>query len=169
MLFRAYSQCLEFLLFRAVPVLLSDDVQQRIDIVASQVISIAVGAVIAFVSTSDPSTVKNLARTGLVLNFESLLSEAGSEIGMMSDYAFGAHFILENTRIVLTPSLSELKIEGDRQSPKVFIPCPSALLQDSVLLNLDQDSTESDVTFSLVPVMFNVGINEKQEIQEKRS
>ena len=30
-LFQAYAQCLEFLLFRALPVLLSDEVQQRID------------------------------------------------------------------------------------------------------------------------------------------
>lgn len=163
-LFRAYSQCLEFLLFRAIPVLLNDEIQQRIDIVASQIISIAVGSVLGFVSESDPNVIRSLSRTGLVLNFESLLSEAGSELGMLSDYAFGAHFVLENTRIVLTASVSELKIEGDRQSPRVYIPCPSALLQDSLLVLTSNDDC-SDVTFSLVPIMFNVGINEKQEIQ----
>ena len=113
----------------------------------------------AFVSQSDTESIRALSRTGLVLNFESLLSEAGSEVGMLSDYAFGAHFVLENTRIVLTSAISELKIEGDRQSPRVFIPCPSSLLQDLIVI-----SDSSDVTFSLIPVMFNVGINEKQEI-----
>merc|ERR1712110_926690 len=83
---------------------------------------------------------------------------------MMSDYAFGVHYILENTRIVLTSTISELKMEGDRQSPRVFIPCPASLLQDLIIVS---PGDSSDVTFSLIPVMFNVGINEKQEIQDK--
>ena len=101
LLFSAYSKCLEFLVFRALPVLLKDEVQQRIDIVASQIISVAVGAALGAVCDLPPQAIRALSRTGLVLNFESLLSEAGSEVGMLGDYAFGAHFILENTRIIL--------------------------------------------------------------------
>ena len=35
------------------------------------------------------------------MNFESLLSEYGKETGMMGDYAFGAHFLLEQVRVLL--------------------------------------------------------------------
>ena len=34
------------------------------------------------------------------MNFESLLSEYGKETGMMGDYAFGAHFLLEQVRVL---------------------------------------------------------------------
>ena len=37
-----------------------------------------------------------------MVNFESLLSEYGKETGMMGDYAFGAHFLLENVTFVLS-------------------------------------------------------------------
>ena len=82
---------------------------------------------------------------------------------MLSDYAFGAHFLLENTRIVLTSSDSELKIEGDRQSPKVYIPCPAVIIDDLISIDSSIDKPEI-VTFSLVPIFFNIGINEKQEL-----
>ena len=63
---------------------------------------------------------------------------------------------------------SELKIEGDRQSPRVYIPCPRSILQNTLMMEPTSDST-ANVTFSLIPVMFNIGINEKQEIHGKKS
>ena len=134
---------------------------------SSQIIAIAIGAVLSSISSSSPEAIRSLSRTGLVLNFESLLSEAGSEVGMLADYAFGAHFVLEHTRFVLTPDISELKMEGDRQSPRVYIPCPQSLLQSTFLIDMNSNGQShcSAVTFSVIPVMFNVGINEKQEIQ----
>lgn len=65
-------------------------------------------------------------------------------------------------------SNSELKIEGDRQSPRVYIPCPRSILQNTLMMEPTSDST-ANVTFSLIPVMFNIGINEKQEIHGKKS
>ena len=39
------------------------------------------------------------------MNFESLLSEYGKETGMMGDYAFGAHFLLEQVRVLYQNAL----------------------------------------------------------------
>ena len=44
---------------------------------------------------------RKLTETGMLVNFESLLSEYGTEIGMMGDYAFGAHFLLEQVRVLI--------------------------------------------------------------------
>ena len=37
---KAYTECLEFLIFRALPVILTDDLQQRVDIIQSNIIGI---------------------------------------------------------------------------------------------------------------------------------
>ena len=38
---KCYLECLEFLIFRALPVIMSDELQQRVDIVQSNIIAIA--------------------------------------------------------------------------------------------------------------------------------
>lgn len=157
-LFSAYSKCLEFLVFRAMPVILSDDVQQRLDNVSSHILTIAVASILAVIATSPSSRLKDLPRTGLILNFESLLSESGKEFGMLSDYGFGVHFFLEHVRFVLTSESSELLIEGDRQSPRVYIPVSADILK-----------SRASLVFSVTPVMFNIGINERQELQDIRN
>ena len=67
-------------------------------------ISIGVASIISFVGESSrtPEDVIKLKKSGLLVNFESLLSEYGKEIGMMSDYAFGAHFLLDKVTFTLT-------------------------------------------------------------------
>ena len=52
--------------------------------------------------TESADELRRLSKTGLMVNFESLLSEYGKETGMMGDYAFGAHFLLENVTFVLS-------------------------------------------------------------------
>ena len=52
-----------------------------------------------FSKTKSPTELEKLTKTGMLMNFESLLSEYDTEIGMMGDYAFGAHFLLEQVRV----------------------------------------------------------------------
>ena len=109
-------------------------------------------------ATRDLRELKELQKTGLILYFESLLSESGKETGMLADYAFGVHFFLEHVRFVLCSDIVEFRIEGDRQSPRVYIPVAPEVLQDS-----------KNIIFKCVPIMFNVGINERQELQDIRN
>ena len=65
---------------------------------------IAVAAILAKVSSSEsPEELLKLKQSGLLVNFESLLSEYGKETGMMGDYAFGSLILLERASFVLTP------------------------------------------------------------------
>merc|ERR1711953_144723 len=160
---KAYSECLEFLIFRALPVVVDDSTQRRLDIIQSNIVAIGVASVISFVGESSrtPEDVIKLKSTGLLVNFESLLSEYGKEIGMMSDYAFGVHFLLDKVTFALTSNVSELTIEGSRLDVKVQIPCTAELLVGG-----NNPDGDIDVAFKLVPIFFNIGINEKQSIQD---
>lgn len=109
-------------------------------------------------ASRDIQELKELQKTGMILNFESLLSESGKETGMLADYAFGVHFFLEHVRFVLSSEIVEFRIEGDRQSPRVYIPVSPELLQSS-----------KNIVFKCVPIMFNIGINERQELQDIRN
>lgn len=157
-LFSTYSKCLEFLVFRAFSVIITDSDQQRLDNVCSQILTIATASVLTVVASRDIQELKELQKTGMILNFESLLSESGKETGMLADYAFGVHFFLEHVRFVLSSEIVEFRIEGDRQSPRVYIPVSPELLQSS-----------KNIVFKCVPIMFNIGINERQELQDIRN
>ena len=92
------------------------------------------------------------------MNFESLLSEYDREIGMMGDYSFGAHFLLEQVTFTLTHEKPEITVEGDRLTPLIYIPISRDLLDDGQHC--------SDLSFKIVPILFNIGINEKQSIAD---
>lgn len=77
---------------------------------------------------------------------------------MLADYAFAVHFFLEHVRFVLSADIVEFRIEGDRQSPRVYVPVSQEILQGS-----------NSVVFKCVPIMFNIGINERQELQDIRN
>ena len=77
---------------------------------------------------------------------------------MLADYAFGVHFFLEHVRFVLSAEIVEFRIEGDRQGPRVYIPVSPEVLQGS-----------NSIVFKCVPIMFNIGINERQELQDIRN
>ena len=47
---KCYLECLEFLIFRALPVIMPDELQQRIDIIQSNIVSIATVAVLVKVA-----------------------------------------------------------------------------------------------------------------------
>jgi hypothetical protein len=161
---KAYTECLEFLIFRALPVILTDDLQQRVDIIQSNIVGIAVAAILTKVSSSEsPEELLKLKQMIVMLMVLSLLSEYGKETGMMGDYAFGSLILLERASFVLTPQVSELTIEGNRLAPRVLIPCMPELLVGN------DDSTKSEnvaIEFKIVPIFINIGINEKQSLTD---
>ena len=54
-----------------------------------------------------------------------------------------------------------MTIEGSRLDVKVQIPCTAELLVGS-----NNPDGDIDVAFKIVPIFFNIGINEKQSIQD---
>ena len=63
--------------------------------------------------------------------------------------------------LILKDLVSELTIEGSRLAPVVQIPCMPELL-------VAQDTTPGsiEIEFKVIPVFFNIGINERQTIQD---
>ncbi|CAG5098310.1 Oidioi.mRNA.OKI2018_I69.XSR.g15552.t1.cds [Oikopleura dioica] len=131
-LFSTYSKCLEFLVFRAFSVLITDSDQQRLDNVCSQILTIATASVM---------TGKAFVLTYLTLISGGIPKPPGTQ-GTAEDSA----------------DIVEFRIEGDRQSPRVYVPVSQEILQGS-----------NNVVFKCVPIMFNIGINERQELQDIRN
>lgn len=58
----------------------------------------------------------------------------------------------------LTQEKNEITVEGDRLSPHIYIPINRDLIDDG------QEC--SDLSFKIVPIFFNIGINEKQSMAD---
>ena len=57
--------------------------------------------------------------------------------------------------------VSELTIDGSRLEVNVSIPCTAELL-----VGRDNPDGDINVSFKIIPIFFNIGINEKQSIQD---
>ena len=68
-------------------------------------------------------------------------------------------FTLRKVTFTLTQKKSEITVEGDRLSPNIYIPINRELIDDG------QEC--SDISFKIVPIFFNIGINEKQTMADK--
>ncbi|TMW64475.1 hypothetical protein Poli38472_011355 [Pythium oligandrum] len=75
------------------------EMQERLDIVGSQILSAAVACILASLdlaalgSPRHRAQLSNAIKFGYVVNFESLLSTQGKEIGMLEDFAAGAKWL----------------------------------------------------------------------------
>lgn len=75
------------------------ELKDRLDIIGSQILSAAVGCIISTVDLAAAGSqhhrhqLENTVKFGYLMNFESLLSTQGKEIGMLEDFAAGAKWL----------------------------------------------------------------------------
>ena len=67
-------------------------------------------------------------------------------------------FTRRKVTFTLTQEKTEITVDGDRLSPHIYIPINRELIDDG------QEC--SDLSFKLVPIFFNIGINEKQSMAD---
>ncbi|XP_064387064.1 inositol polyphosphate-4-phosphatase type I A-like isoform X2 [Halichondria panicea] len=135
----------------------------RRDVVFSQALTSLVTSFYTSISQNftDPSYLRQIRKIGFLAQFESLLSSAGDESGMLEDMCV-AVAELACVKFQLLDLRSEdgaidFQIKGTRDSLVVqFLIAPDlmALLPDKAI--------QSGELISVVPVLFTQGVNEKQ-------
>lgn len=142
--------------------------QQRRDAVFSQALAaLACGFVMhLYAGLEDKGFLRQLHTLGLVAQFESLLSTYSEEIGMLQDMEVGISD-LHNVTFKITEAASEEAdslqptVSGRRDRYTVEVPLPHHAFQ-----TLPEELREGK-SLRVLPVLFNVGINEQQTIAER--
>ncbi|XP_065059300.1 inositol polyphosphate-4-phosphatase type I A-like isoform X2 [Rhopilema esculentum] len=141
------------------------EVQYRRDVVFAQVLSPVIAGFTVKLSESlqNPVFLQQILKIGLLVNFESLITAYGEELGMLED-AVVAYKDLKKAKFKFMcdnswnsfPSL-----EGDRQDLIVSIP-----LHEENFKKLPLE-LQNGYRVPIYPVVFNVGINEHATIAER--
>ncbi|XP_048052060.1 type II inositol 3,4-bisphosphate 4-phosphatase isoform X1 [Megalobrama amblycephala] len=142
--------------------------QQRRDTVFSQALAaLACGFVMRlYAGLEDKGFLRQLHAVGLVAQFESLLSTYSEEIGMLEDMEVGISD-LHRVTFRITEAASEEAvslqptISGRRDRYTVEVPLPHHAFQTL------PDELREGKPLRVLPVLFNVGINEQQTIAER--
>uniref|UniRef100_A0A9J7Y9Q9 Inositol polyphosphate-4-phosphatase type II B n=1 Tax=Cyprinus carpio carpio TaxID=630221 RepID=A0A9J7Y9Q9_CYPCA len=142
--------------------------QQRRDAVFSQALAaLACGfAMRLYAGLEDKGFLRQLHAIGLVAQFESLLSTYSEEIGMLEDMEVGISD-LHRVTFRITEAASEEAVSlqptvsGRRDHYTVEVPLPHHAFQA-----LPEELREGKL-LRVLPVLFNVGINEQQTIAER--
>uniref|UniRef100_A0A8C0XZN6 Inositol polyphosphate-4-phosphatase type II B n=1 Tax=Cyprinus carpio carpio TaxID=630221 RepID=A0A8C0XZN6_CYPCA len=134
--------------------------QQRRDAVFSQALAaLACGFVMRlYAGLEDKGFLRQLHAVGLVAQFESLLSTYSEEIGMLEDMEVGISD-LHRVAFRITEAASEEAASLDRYT--VEVPLPHHAFQAL------PDELRQGKPLHVLPVLFNVGINEQQTIAER--
>ncbi|XP_051994191.1 type II inositol 3,4-bisphosphate 4-phosphatase-like isoform X2 [Xyrauchen texanus] len=142
--------------------------QQRRDTVFSQALAaLACGFVMRLhAGLEDKGFLTQLPAVGLVAQFESLLSTYSEEIGMLEDMEVGISD-LHRVTFKITEAKSEEPVNlqptvsGRRDHYTVEVPLPHQAFQTL------PDELREGKPLRVLPVLFNVGINEQQTIAER--
>ncbi|XP_016396255.1 type II inositol 3,4-bisphosphate 4-phosphatase-like [Sinocyclocheilus rhinocerous] len=142
--------------------------QQRRDAVFSQALAaLACGFVMRlYAGLEDKGFLRQLHAVGLVAQFESLLSTYSEEIGMLEDMEVGISD-LHRVSFRITEAASEEAVSlqptvsGRRDRYTVEVPLPHHAFQTL------PDELRQGKPLRVLPVLFNVGINEQQTIAER--
>ncbi|XDV15722.1 hypothetical protein PO909_015740 [Leuciscus waleckii] len=142
--------------------------RQRRDTVFSQALAaLACGFVMRlYAGLEDKGFLRQLHAVGLVAQFESLLSTYSEEIGMLEDMEVGISD-LHRVTFRITEAASEEAvslqptISGRRDRYTVEVPLPHHAFQTL------PDELREGKPLRVLPVLFNVGINEQQTIAER--
>ncbi|XP_016415635.1 type II inositol 3,4-bisphosphate 4-phosphatase-like isoform X2 [Sinocyclocheilus rhinocerous] len=142
--------------------------QQRRDAVFSQALAaLACGFVMRlYAGLEDKGFLRQLHAVGLVAQFESLLSTYSEEIGMLEDMEVGISD-LHRVTFRITEAASEEAVSlqptvsGRRDRYTVEVPLPHHAFQAL------PDELREGKPLRVLPVLFNVGINEQQTIAER--
>lgn len=146
--------------------------QHRRDVCFSQALTAAVTLLVARLCCGpvDADVLVLLTGAGLLLNVEGLLTPYRNEAGMWSDMAVAVDD-LAAVEFVLVPAATGgadaasgqmPTVHGCRDAVRVDIAVPS-----SVLAALPKSASVGGVPFRLVPVFFNVAVNEQALLAEK--
>lgn len=143
---------------------LSYSVRQRRDICFSQALTSLVAGLMSklWCQQTDPLFVHCLTTFGVLAQFTGLLSCHGDELAMLEDMVVAIDdlrrvaFWLEPATNVCSP---KPRVEGSRVFLSVLIPTP-----ETVMTRVPH---RGRFQFSVVPVFFNVGINEQATLAEK--
>ncbi|XP_073678504.1 type II inositol 3,4-bisphosphate 4-phosphatase-like [Garra rufa] len=142
--------------------------QQRRDAVFSQALAaLACGFVMRlYAGLEDKGFLRQLHAVGLVAQFESLLSTYSEEIGMLEDMEVGISD-LHRVTFRITEAASEEAVSlqptvsGRRDRYTVEVPLPHHAFQAL------PDELREGKPLRVLPVLFNVGINEQQTFAER--
>lgn len=145
---------------------LSYSVRHRRDVCFSHALTSVVAALMSklWCQQRDPNFLHCLSSIGVLAQFSGLLTCHGNEMHMLEDMTAAledlkhTHFWLEAATNVCSP---KPRVEGNRVFLSVVIPTP-----ESVMAHIPHKST-SRFHFSIIPVFFNVGINEQVLLAEK--
>ncbi|XP_035387528.1 type II inositol 3,4-bisphosphate 4-phosphatase isoform X3 [Electrophorus electricus] len=142
--------------------------QRRRDTVFSQaLVALACGFIVRLYSgMEDTGFLQQLHSVGLVAQFESLLSTYSEEVGMLEDMEVAVSDLQKVTfRITEAPSDDPSKLQptvsGRRDHYTVDVPLPVQAFQ-----TLPEELRKGKL-LHVVPVLFNVGINEQQTFAER--
>ncbi|KAK2909301.1 hypothetical protein Q8A67_005138 [Cirrhinus molitorella] len=142
--------------------------QQRRDAVFSQALAaLACGFVMRlYAGLEDKGFLRQLHAVGLVAQFESLLSTYSEEIGMLEDMEVGIGDLQRVTFRISEAASEEAvslqpTVSGRRDRYTVEVPLPHHAFQA-----LPEELREGK-PLRVLPVLFNVGINEQQTIAER--
>uniref|UniRef100_A0A8C0XSN2 Inositol polyphosphate-4-phosphatase type II B n=1 Tax=Cyprinus carpio carpio TaxID=630221 RepID=A0A8C0XSN2_CYPCA len=136
--------------------------QQRRDAVFSQALAaLACGfAMRLYAGLEDKGFLRQLHAIGLVAQFESLLSTYSEEIGMLEDMEVGISD-LHRVTFRITEAFGNVTCFCPRDHYTVEVPLPHHAFQA-----LPEELREGKL-LRVLPVLFNVGINEQQTIAER--
>ncbi|KAF6027014.1 INPP4A [Bugula neritina] len=167
---KLYSLCCQCLIHATLlqmnnsdPTITNLDLLTRYTCSRIQALTAAVTGVLAKVRfhITDEQFLKQLCNIGCLLHFESLLSCHGSEQGMLEDFIVGMQSLLDvKFRFSESMSATDDYMEISLLSLCVTMPLPS------VAFRLLPQPLQDGQTFKVVPVMFNIGINETATVAE---
>lgn len=128
----------------------------RRDIVLGQLLAAAALGIVTAVTTNwkNDRFWKQVESHGFLLQFESLISTWRAEQIMLEDHCVGVLTDLKKVKVQLCPSeKSELSVK--------FV---GSILEP--IIQIQFSAVEEEKTYSIFPVLFNVGINEEQKLAD---
>lgn len=140
-----------------------DAIQYRGDIVFSQMLTAVVAGFAQFLSKSIRNTgiMEQACNIGLLVQFESLLTTGGDEMGMLEDMYGGLTMLKKvSFEIVCTNKDSQPTLTGTRSNLIVMFHV------QPVLFKLLPKKLRDSRKIKLHPVLFSVGINEQATVAE---
>ncbi|XP_013413807.1 type I inositol 3,4-bisphosphate 4-phosphatase isoform X2 [Lingula anatina] len=115
-------------------------------------------------SITNETFLQQLYKIGLLINFESLLSCHGDEMGMLEDHIVAINDMKNVTfKIIQASNADEIlpTLSGKRGSYVVQVPCPDTMF------HLLPREIQRGYAIRVVPVIFTMGINEHATLADK--